>query len=177
MSVKLTTNLDVLVYMIRHQNYYKTIIEACNNAGSYPPNNKLFYFTFVNLRTGQRAKLSAYQILYAVRRMYLYQNQIEFYNDPIVKQYIQAYANQYEIFRMNNKVYRAFRRAYEEAYYYTRVYDQIQLILRYRNLGLIGYFIFNVPRHLFPMVPIDQIRKEYSKSEILLLYQSIIEIR
>ena len=177
MSNNLTTNVDVLVYMIKHQNYYKTIIEACNNAGSYPPNNKLFYFTFLNLKTGERAKLSAYQMLYAIRRMYLYRNKIEFYNDPIVKQYIQAYANQYEIFKMNEKVYRSFRRAYDEAYYYSRVYDQIQSILRYRNLGLQGYFIFNVPHNLFPMVPPNQIKNVYSKNEIILLYQSIIEIR
>lgn len=177
MSQNITTNLDVLIFFIKHQNYYKTIIEACNNAGSYPPNNKLYYFTFANLENKQRYKLSAYQILYAIRRMYLYQNEKQYYSDPIVRQYIQAYQGQYNIFLKNKYVYQSFRKAYVQAYYYSRIYNQIQNILKYKNLGLQGNFIFNVPHYLFPHVPHDQLIKTYSKQEILTLYQSIIEIR
>jgi hypothetical protein len=174
--MSLNNNIGILIFLFKHQNYFKSIINACNRAGTYLPENKLFYFTFGNLNNHHRYTLSQYQIIYSIRQMYLYKNKVQFYNDPIVKQYIQAYQGNYYNYLRNKHIYMEFRRAYEMAYFYSRLYNQIQNTLKYKNTGLNNDFIFTVPLKLFPHVNNNEITKKYSLNYIINLYQSVIEL-
>jgi hypothetical protein len=41
--ITINTNLEALDFLISHQIYFRNIIVAVNNAGSYVPQNKLFF--------------------------------------------------------------------------------------------------------------------------------------
>lgn len=169
----LKTNLEVLIYMIKRQQYYtQIIIAANNNAGSFIKNNKLYFFEFYDIDTHQKHSLTAYEILYSIKKMYLYT--IEQYNtSSLTLQNYQVFGKKYEQFKAKENVYRAFNKLYEEASYYGGVYTNIQNSMYYKNMGLDGCFMFTVPKHLFTSVPQEQIKKAYTNQQIFNIYHSL----
>ncbi len=169
------TNLEVLIYMIKRQQYYtQIIIAANNNAGSYMKNNKLYFFDFYDINTRQKYLLTAYEIIYSIKGMYNYTKE-QYNTSSLTLQNYQVFGGKFEQFKSKESVYRAFHKAYEEASYYGGVYTNIQNSLYYKNLGLDGCFIFNVPKHLFPNVPQEQIKKAYSNQQIFNIYHSLAQ--
>lgn len=171
--MNITTNLEALTFLIKHQIYFKNMLIAVNNTGSYIPNNKLYFYTFYDLTTKKKYNLSSYEILYAKRSMYLYKNEEEFYNDPIVKDYIQAYLGKYDVLKSKNYVYIAFNIYYKMALYYSSVLSFIFNSITYKNSAKTGNFIFNVNKKFFPYVKNNQLEKQYSNKEIYFIYRSL----
>jgi hypothetical protein len=173
MTNTLKTNYDVLVYMIKRQKYYTSLIVASNNnAGSFIENNKLYFFDFYNMENHQKYTLTAYEILYSIKGMYLYTPE-QYNTSSLVKQNYQVFGGKYNEFKMNESVYKAYHKAYQEALYYGDVYTNIQNSIYYKNMGLEGCFIFTVPKHLFPGVPEGEIKKAYSNQQIFNIYHSL----
>ncbi len=170
LSIK--TNLQALIYLMQRQTFYSTIIKAVNEAGSFALNNKLFFFGYNDRITKRKYTLSAYEIFYAKRRMFLYTTPEIFYDDPIVQKFIQAYAGKFEVLQQNNDVYRNFYNDYQEALYYSRVFGNIDSALWYQNNALDGVFVFNVNPKFFPNVPPSQYKKAYSLKGIHAIYAS-----
>lgn len=171
--ISITTNLQALRFLISKQQYFKNIIEAVDNAGSYVPNNKLYFFTFYDLVTKKRYKMSAYEIFYAKRRMFGYTTPKEFYNDPIVQQYIQAYANKFEVLQNNNYIYIAFYTYYQMALYYSSVLSYIFNSITYKNIGKQGNFEFTAVKKYFPNIPVEERTKKYTNQEAYFIYKSL----
>lgn len=169
----LKTNLEVLIYMIKRQEYYTNIIVAANNnAGSYIKNNKLYFFEFYDMETKQKYQLTAYEILYAIKGMYLYTHR-QYSDCSLVTENFQVFGGKYNQFKQKANIYYAFHKTYLEANYYGGVYTNIQNAIYYKNSGLQGNFIFNVPRDLFPNVPEDQVKKAYTNDQIYRIYASL----
>lgn len=172
-SSDLTTNVAVLIYMIKRQEYYTNIVVAANNnAGSYINNNKLYFYEFYDQETHRKYQLTAYEILYSIKSMYLYSRE-QYDTSSLTTQNFQVFGGKYDQFKANEYVYKAFNTAYQEALYYGDVYTKIQNSLYYKNMGLEGCFIFTVPKHLFPNVPESQIKKAYSNQQIFNIYHSL----
>ena len=171
--LNITTNLEALNFLIKKQIYFKNIITAVDNAGSYVPNNKLYFYTFYDLVTKQKYKLSAYEIFYAKRQMFSYKNKEEFYSDPIVKQYIQAYANKYETLVQNNYIYIAFYTYYQMGLYYSSVLSNIFNSITYKNIGKTGNFEFFALPKYFPNIPYNENKKKYSNQEAYFIYKRL----
>ncbi len=169
----LKTNISVLIYLIKRQEYYtQIIIAANNNAGSYMKNNKLYFFEFLNLEDQKKYQLTAYEILYSINAMYNYD--IRQYNESsLVCQNYQVFGGKFFEFKSKKNIYEAFYRAYLEASFYGDVYTRIQNSIYYKNAGLDGCFIFTVPKSLFPNVSGDQIKKAYSNQQIYTIYKSL----
>jgi hypothetical protein len=172
-SQDLKTNVAVLIYMIKRQEYYKNIVVAANNnAGSYIHNNKLYFFEFYDQETRRKYQLTAYEILYSIKAMYRY-DQCQYDTCSLTLQNYQVFGGKYEQFKEKESIYRAFRQAYQEGLYYGDVYTQIQNSIYYKNTGLEGCFFFTVPSHLFPNVPQNEIKKAYSNQQIFNIYHSL----
>lgn len=173
MNSSLKTNIAVLIYMIKRQEYYtKLVVAANNNAGSYIHNNKLYFFEFYDQETNRRYQLTAYEILYSIKAMYLY-DQCQYDSCSLTLQNYQVFGGKYQQFKEKEYIYRAFRTAYQEGLYYGDVYTQIQNSIYYKNTGLEGCFFFTVPAHLFPSVPQNEIKKAYSNQQIFNIYHSL----
>jgi hypothetical protein len=171
--ITINTNLEALEFLISYQIYFRNIIVAVNNAGSYVPENKLYFYTFYDLVTKKKYSLSAYEIFYAKRRMFLYTTEAEYYSDPIVKQYIQAYENKFEILQNNNYIYVAFYTYYQMALYYSSVLSNIFNSITYKNIGKISNFEFIALSKYFPNIPVQDIKKKYSNQEIYFIYKKL----
>lgn len=171
--ISITTNLQALRFLIMRQMYFKNIIEAVDNAGAYVPNNKLYFFTFYDLVTKKRYKMSAYEIFYAKRRMFGYTTDKEFYSDPIVKQYIQAYAGKFQVLQKNNYIYIAFYTYYQIALYYSGVLSHIFNSITYKNIGKQGDFEFTALPRFFPNIPYNDVTKKYTNQEAYFIYKSL----
>ena len=171
--INIRTNKEALIFLIKHQIFFKNIVVAANNAGAYIENNKLFFFVFYDPVTKRKYNLSAYEILYCRRRMYLYKDKEQFYSDPIVQQYIQAYMGKYETLVQNNYVYIAFYTYYQMGLYYSQVLAYIFNSITYKNTAKTGDFIFTVLPKFFPHVPENELRKKYTNSEIYVIYKSL----
>lgn len=169
----LTTNLSVLIFMIKRQEYYTNLIVAANNnAGSYIKNNKLYFFEFYDMNTHRKYQLTAYEILYSIKAMYLYTPE-QYETSSLVTQNYQVFGGRYEQFKSRESIYQAFYNAYQEALYYGDVYTKIQNSIYYKNTGLEGVFIFQVPKHLFPKVPENEVKKAYTNQQIYNIYSSL----
>ncbi len=168
-----TSNIQVLIYMIKRQQYYTSLIVAANNnAGSYINNNKLYFFDFYDPETGQKYLLTAYEILYSINGMYLYTLQ-QYNSSSLVNQNYQVFGGKYDQFKEKEYIYRAFHREYQLALYYGDVYTNIQNSIYYKNMGLEGCFFFKVPIQFFPNVLPDEIKKAYSNQQIFNIYHSL----
>ncbi len=169
----LSTNLSVLIYMIKRQKYYTQIIEAANNnAGGFIHNNKIYFFTFYDMETHRNYQLTGYEILYSIKAMYLYTPE-QYNTSSLTTQNFQVFGGKYDEFKQRESVYRAFHKAYLEALYYGDVYTQIQNAFYYKNTGLEGCFFFKVPISLFPNVPQNEVNKAYSYPQIYQIYSSL----
>ena len=171
--INIKTNLQALIFLIKHQIFFANIITAVNNAGAYIPNNKLFFYTFYDPVTKQRYTLSAYEILYSKRQMFLYNTPEKFYNDSIVKQYIQAYMGKYETLKKNNYVYMAFYTYYTMALYYSSVLSYIFNSITYKNTAKYGDLVFEAYPRFFPHIENNQIKKKYTNEVTYLIYKSL----
>jgi len=170
----LTTNLEVLRYMIANQTYYTNILVNVNQAGEFIENNKLFFYTYVDSTNRKKYSLNAYEILYMKRRMFLYKTEVEFYNDPIVQKYIQAYYNKFNILQDNNEMYQQFYLDYQRALFYSGTYGAINNSIYYKKIGLQGNFTFQVNPLLFHSIEQSEIKKIYTNEEIYRIYSYIV---
>ncbi len=168
-----TTNIQVLIYMIKRQQYYTSLIVAANNnAGSYIHNNKLYFFDFYDPENGQKYLLTAYEILYSIKGMYNYSRE-QYDTSSLTLQNYQVFGGKFDQFKQNESVYKAFNREYQLALIYGDVYTNIQNSIYYKNTGLEGCFFFKVPTQFFPNVTSDQVKKAYSNQQIFNIYHSL----
>ena len=172
----LTTNREVLTYVIANQTYYTTLLTNVNDAGVYVENNKLFFYTYVDSQTKRRYTVNAYEILYMKRRMFLYTTPEQFYGDPIVQKYIQAYQNKFELLQENNEMYEQFYLDYQRALFYSGIYGSIQSSITYKKIGLEGQFAFQVNPVLFPSILPSEIKKIYTNNEIYRIYSLVLNV-
>jgi hypothetical protein len=147
-------------------------VAANNNAGGYINNNKLYFFDFYDRETNRKYLFTAYEILYSIKSMYLYTKE-QYDTSSLTTQNFQVFGGKYEDFKSRESIYKSFNTAYQEALYYGDVYTNIQNSIYYKNMGLDGCFIFTVPRHLFPNVPENEIKKAYSNQQIFNIYHSL----
>ena len=169
-----TTNLEALIFILKLKQYFNGIQTSSYLAGQYLDSGKLYFFTFVDLNTWKRYNLSAYEIMYSLRQMYLYNTPEAFYNDSFVRGHMSAYMNRYEILKEKNYVYQQYYYYYQFSIYASIVYKNVALSLYYKSLGDKYAMVFKVLQKFFPNVPENQIKKAYSNLEIYELYRYIL---
>ena len=150
--MEVNTNLDALVYLLQRNRYYKKLSEAVELAGKYKKNNKVYFYTFHDLKTNRKYRLNGNEIIYAIRGINI---------NPTSE---------------NNTIFINFFIAYQEAKFLSHVLNKIEQLRRDVQTGKIRTlttpytkceckYYFKIPNHLFPKVV--ERSHGYDVSEIL----------
>lgn len=179
--MQVNTNKKALIYLLQRNRYYKKLSEAVELAGKYKKNNKVYFFSFHDLKTGKKHILNGDEIIYAVKGLNLIQSdKICVPKELLLYKITKKDKEEYKQYlRINRIVFINFYYAYQEAKFLSHVLNKIEQLrrdvqtgkirtLKYPNTNCECKYYFKIPKNLYSRFPyvVDK-SGAYNVSDIL----------